>query len=266
MPQDVVDGLLNEGARNAAVDRANELVFGPREDVRNDAEAALERVVGNRQAIEERDPDRSPMTLLVPLDEALPPERSPGPLSAPDEIATYVRRLEAAASEMERGLSPAASNGGPAAHQTGVARGRGVAAWLRARESELLLTCPMELAAVQKDLANGLIAISVGDWPHVTVKPETEKAEPERFKIARRVVSRLVPALVLAALIWLLPEALSLNGDAAAALRVALIVPTVSALFAPAQAFTEAGKAVTQFGTGGRDARGGSEGPSNSRT
>jgi hypothetical protein len=46
----------------------------------------------------------------------------------------------------------------------------------------------------------------------------------------------------------LLGIALSLNSDAAAAQRVALIVPTVSALFAPAQAFSEAGKAITKYG------------------
>jgi hypothetical protein len=58
--------------------------------------------------------------------------------------------------------------------------------------------------------------------------------------------------VVLLALIWLLPSALSLTGEAAAALRVALIVPTVSALFAPAQAFAEAGKAVGLARGGGR--------------
>ena len=46
-------------------------------------------------------------------------------------------------------------------------------------------------------------------------------------------------------LAWLLPEALSLSSQQGAALRASLIVPAITALFLPADAFAAAGKAVS---------------------
>jgi hypothetical protein len=145
-----------------------------------------------------------------------------------------IREIEAVARVLETDFASfhVPWGSGAAAWAAAEEHGQRIAAWVRRREDDLLMSVP----GVSRAMALGLLAICDRRWCDIEAEPPLTR--PRRFAV--RMLPRLVLAGAVGAAAVFLPDALGLKGAAHGTLTVSLAVVAVNALITPSSAISNA--------------------------
>jgi hypothetical protein len=175
------------------------------------------------------------------------------PLPPPGLRSAGALSLDQAATRIELDLERSIPHGGPLAQvlarvglpapddigrlaRQGVAdRGRRIAAWLRDRETELLMPAPAGRAIAEGKIVRGLVGVCLDD----PATCEADVVVSRTRSVLRRLLPRAGVAAVLGLAAWLAPDLL---GEEATGLQVGLALSAASALATPATAWASAVK------------------------
>ncbi|HET6867181.1 MAG TPA: hypothetical protein VFH80_14775, partial [Solirubrobacteraceae bacterium] len=227
------------------------------QDELRQAVIVAERLVGDHRAVWEAAPhdgeateasasvkraDDQRKAVLVQTTQGLPHDDYEGPVWRRESRRWIADDLERAATRVEHQLGAAVAARGQVAARISVRASR-VAAWLRARESEVLLPASTGIEELHRAIAGGLVSACLGDWTAIECEPcET----PQHFSVLQ-LARRLILPVMLAAAAFGIPVVLDLpSGDATTAVQVSFVGSALLALFAPASALQDATKAMNQ--------------------